>query len=197
MKPRKLAVFSAGDRGIPGHHELPESFSELRHQNRLWRAAGSAGKRVSSDAAAAGRRQGLKILAREVNNTAAPQVPNSQAEWLWDCTTPEAALTGRSVSVSAIAISRQTAVPDVFFPHLGAGRTQAALQGHGFQPRRPGVLKSWPAGPEGHLPQRLKPEASTEVSGTPAGVPLQRRQTETAMATRETERPSVSHAHAR
>ena len=63
-----------------------------------------------------GRRQGLKILAREVNNIAARTVPNSQADWLWDCTTPSAALTGTFVSAGAVRFVRKVAAPDSFFP---------------------------------------------------------------------------------
>ena len=63
----------------------------------------------------AGRRQGLKILAREVNNIAARNVPKSQADWLWDCSTPQAALTGKSVSASAGVFLVKTAAPGPSF----------------------------------------------------------------------------------
>ena len=61
----------------------------------------------------AGREQGLKILAREVTNIAVQKAPTSQADWLWDCTTPQTALTGTSVSAGAIAFSRKTAATRV------------------------------------------------------------------------------------
>jgi len=70
--------------------------------------------RVSSDATAGlDEDKGLKILAREVTNIAAQIVPPSQANWLWDCTTPDMALAGSSVSAGAIAFSRKTAAPKV------------------------------------------------------------------------------------
>jgi hypothetical protein len=50
--------------------------------------------------------QGLKILAREAENMAARNVPISQADWLWDCTTPHTALAGSSVPAGAIVVFR-------------------------------------------------------------------------------------------
>ena len=66
----------------------------------------------------AGRRQGLKILAREVNNIAARNVPKSQADWLWDCSTPQAALTGESVSASASVFLHDGSTRSFFFLNL-------------------------------------------------------------------------------
>ena len=54
-----------------------------------------------------GRKQGLKILAREATKFKAQKAPRSQADWLWDCLTPRAALTGTSVFASAVAFSRK------------------------------------------------------------------------------------------
>jgi hypothetical protein len=66
----------------------------------------------------AGRRQGLKILAREVNNIAARNVPKSQAIWLWDCSTPQAALTGKSASEGAGVFLHYGSTRSCFFLNL-------------------------------------------------------------------------------
>jgi hypothetical protein len=66
----------------------------------------------------AGRRQGLKILAREVNNIAARNVLRSQANWLWDCSTPPTALTGKFVSASAGVFLRDGSIRFLFFLNL-------------------------------------------------------------------------------
>lgn len=123
----------------------------------------------------AGREQGLKILAREVTNIAVQKAPPSQADWLWDCTTPQAALAGSFVSASALYFSRKTAATGPFYQLTKALRADPALKGHGFQPCRLAVRESWPSGPEGKFPQRLKPNAVRAVIGTPEGVPLQER----------------------
>ena len=84
-----------------------ESFSELRHQNRLRRALACPRIASAQTRRQVGRKQGLKILAREVTNIKAQNAPRSQADWLWDCLTPRAALTGTSVFASAVAFSRK------------------------------------------------------------------------------------------
>jgi hypothetical protein len=106
-----------------------------------------------------GREQGLNILAREVTNIAVPKAPPSQANWLWDCTTPQAALTGNYASVSALYFSRKTAATGPFYQLTKALRADPALKGRGFQPCRLAVRESWPSDPEGKFPQRLKPNA--------------------------------------
>ena len=122
----------------------------------------------------AGREQGLKILAREVTNIAVQKAPPSQANWLWDCTTPQAALAGSFVSVSALSFSRKTAATGPFlFQFVRALRIDPALKGRGFQPCRPAVRRNWPSGAEGAFPQWLKPDALRNATGTPEGVPLQ------------------------
>jgi hypothetical protein len=163
-----------------------------------------------------GRRQGLTILAREVNKIAARIVPNSQAEWLWDCTTPETALTGTSVSAGALrfpphrlnrgrdedsGFSRSTNI----FLHAARGISSsalAALKGPGFQPCLQEARKIWLLGPEGQPPRRLKPGPLVGVNGTPEGVPLQSRQTDTEIVLTEiascaTAGLSVPHTHVR
>ena len=133
----------------------------------------------------AGRRQGLKILAREANKIAARGVPNSQADWLWDCTTPEMAPTGTFVSAGALRFARNANI----FLHAARAVSSSALavlKGHGFQPCRQEARRMWPFGPEGQSPQRLKPGPLVGVNGTPEGVPLQSRQTKTAIAFRAT-----------
>jgi len=99
------------------------------------------------------REQGLKILAREALNIAVSKAPTSQANWLWDCTTPDAALAGTSVSAGAIRFACKTTGSRTFCLQIASAyRIDFALQGHGFQPCRQSLRGSWP---------------STEVIGTP------------------------------
>jgi hypothetical protein len=176
MNSRKLAVLSAEDGRIPGHHECWNRFPNSGIKT------GYGGRPVSRRSRQLRRDgkpdedKGLKILAREVNNIAARNVPNSQADWLWDCSTPSAALTGIFVSGGANRFVRKTATSESFF--IQTRCTHSALKGHGFQPCRYWVRKSWPLGPEGSSPQRLKPGAIQAANGTPEGVPLQGRSTE-------------------
>jgi hypothetical protein len=102
------------------------------------------------------------------------KAPPSQADWLWDCTTPQAALAGSFVSVSALSFSRKTAATGPFlFQFVRALRIDPAVKGHGFQPCRPAMRRNRHSGFEGSFPQRLKPEALRDANGTPEGVPLQ------------------------
>ena len=135
-------------------------FKELRHQNREWRAAGVSTLVSARTRRHAGREQGLKTLAREVTQNAVQFAPTSQADWLWDCTTPQAALAGTSVSVSAICFLRKIAATGTFFVQI-ASVDRMSERG------------SWPSGREGVSPQRLKPCAVSSAFGTPEGVPLQ------------------------
>jgi hypothetical protein len=174
-----------------------ESFWGLQHRTgcgeRLaWPADASAQTRRR-----AGRRQGLKILAREVNIIAALRMPKSQAKWLWDCTTPQTALAGILVSAGALRFAHKTAVAKSFLPQLGEICTHPALKGHGFEPCRSRVRIDPLSGAEGHFPQRLKPGAVKRIYGTPEGAPLQSGRAETAMAIGETAILPVSHAHDR
>ena len=106
MQPRKQAVLAAENCGIPGHRSKLESFSELQHQNRLRRTSTCPRIVSAQTRRQVGRRQGLKILAREATNIKARKAPRSQADWLWDCWTPRTALTGTFVFAGAVAFSR-------------------------------------------------------------------------------------------
>jgi hypothetical protein len=100
--------------------------------------------------------------------------PTSQADWLWDCTTPDVALTGSSVPVSAIRFLRKSAAPGPFFLQIkSAFRTDPTWKGHGLQPCRMPVRSNRPSGPEGEFPRRLKPSAFRCFYGAPEGAPLQ------------------------
>jgi hypothetical protein len=129
--------------------------------------------------------KGLKILAREVTNIAVPKAPISQADWLWDCLTPHSALTESCVFAGAVIFSRKTATATVSSHVVRTVSTYVptALKGHGFQPCRHGAGNAWPLGPEGQLPQRLKPDFSGRLDGTPEGVPPQKTRRETAVLT--------------
>jgi hypothetical protein len=119
MKPRKQSGSLSGRTAeFPGIVERWSPFEnssiKTGYGGRLaWPAIASAQTRRQ-----AGRRQGLKILAREVNTIAARNVPKSQAKWLWDCLTPQAALTGESVSESAGAFLRGGSIRSFFFLNL-------------------------------------------------------------------------------
>ncbi len=118
---------------------LLSPFGVLRHQNREWRAAGMPNLVSARTRRYAGREQGLKILAREVNKNAVRNAPTSQANWLWDCTTPDTALAGISVSVGAIAFWCKTANSGPSFPQLFpcvTARIPAHIQPHSAQTRR-------------------------------------------------------------
>jgi hypothetical protein len=93
-------------------------FGDLRHQNRAWRAAGVPILASARTRRFTGRQQGLKILAREAYKIAVPKAPISQANWLWDCTTPDTALAGTSVSAGAICFGRETSDSVLSFPQL-------------------------------------------------------------------------------
>jgi len=103
----------------------------------------------------AGRRQGLKILARKVNNNAARTVPKSQPEWLWDCTTPRTAPTGITVPGGALRFSPDR-VSRKRDGSPGFPRRSTAPESFFFQTRRSGAEQVWPSGRHGRSPQRLK-----------------------------------------
>jgi hypothetical protein len=85
----------------------------------------------------AGRGQGLKILAREAENMAARNVPISQANWSWDCTTPQTALTGILVSVGAIVFLRKTDPSmRIGISAAGMGRPGSRTDGRRFYARK-------------------------------------------------------------
>jgi hypothetical protein len=117
MKPRKLAILSAEDCGIPGHLASWSPFANSGIKSS-WRADGLPDIALAQTRRQHGRRQGLTILAREVTDIAAQIVPKSQAKWLWDCTTPDTAPTGTFVSGGAIRFSRKIAAPESFFPQV-------------------------------------------------------------------------------
>jgi len=107
-----------------------------------------------------GRQQGLNILAREDTNIAVPKAPISQADWLWDCTTPDAALAGTSVSAGALRFCRKNTGSETFFTQI-ASVDRRSKRG------------SWPSGPGVRFPERLNPCAVRNAAGTPEGGPLQ------------------------
>jgi len=173
MKPRKLAVSERETAEFPDIMRAGIFFRVPASKQVTAERTVCPGNASAQTRRRTGRRQGLKILAREANNIAARIVPNSQAEWSWDCTTPRTAPTGITVPDGASRFSRKIAPPESFF--IQTRRTQSALKGHGFQPCRYRVRMSWPFGPEGGFPPRLKPGARKGAVGAPEGVPLQRR----------------------
>ena len=145
----------------------------------------SADPRVSSDATAGWTKQGLKILAREVTNITvrkAPEFPGRLVMGLHDAAGGahgEACLRERN---RLFAQNDDDCNASRYVVKALSSCADPALKGHGFRPYRYGTRRSWPLGPEGQFPQRLKPHHLVDVNGTAEGVPLQSRKTKTEIA---------------
>lgn len=183
MRPRKQAVFSAGTAEFPGIVEGPSLFRDSGIQTGCGgRSIWTRSRQLRRDPRL-NRRQGLNILARDVENMTARLVPISQADWLWDCTTPHTALAGSSVPASAIVFLRKSLRVASHFAGTEPSRSIAlALQGYGFPPCRQRSEKVWTLVPEAKFPRRLKPCELSNVNGTPEGVSLQIRYNANAIA---------------